>query len=78
MLHETFYEDRKNSSVQGLGWVGLCSDVAANCPLVGPGTLGGMPFVGVSLKDPSPHLREFRRKTHGKLRTTRSTKATGN
>ena len=34
----------------------------SNCPLVGPGTIGGMPSVGVFLKDPSPYLREFRRK----------------
>ena len=34
----------------------------ANCLLVGPGIIGGMPSVGVFLRDPSPYLREFRRK----------------
>ena len=34
----------------------------SNCPLVGPGTVDGLPSVGVFLKDPSPYLREFRRK----------------
>ena len=36
----------------------------ANCPLVGPGPFGGVPSVGggVFLRDPSPYLREFRRK----------------
>ena len=34
----------------------------ANCSLVGPGPIGGMPSVGVFLRDPRPHLREFRRK----------------
>ena len=29
---------------------------------MGPGPIGGLPFVGVFLRDPSPHLREFRRK----------------
>ena len=30
---------------------------------MGPGTIGGMPTVGVFLRDPDPYLREFRRKT---------------
>ena len=34
----------------------------ANCPLVGPGSIGGMPSVEAFLRDLSPHLREFRRK----------------
>ena len=34
----------------------------SNCPLVGPGTIGGVPSVGVFLRYPSPYLREFRRK----------------
>ena len=31
--------------------------VKANCPLVGPGTVGGVPSVEVFLRDPSPYLR---------------------
>ena len=34
--------------------------IESNCP--GTGTIGGMPSVGVFLKDPSPYLRKFRRK----------------
>ena len=34
----------------------------SNCPLVGPKTIGGMPSVGVFLRDPSPYLRVFRKK----------------
>ena len=34
----------------------------SNWPHVGPGTEGGVSAVGVLLKDPSPHSREFRRK----------------
>ena len=33
-----------------------------NCLLVGPGTIGGMPSMGVFLRDPSPHLCKFWRK----------------
>ena len=29
---------------------------------MGPGPIGGVPSVGVFLRDPSPYLREFRRK----------------
>ena len=31
----------------------------ANCPLVGPGPMGGVPFVGVFLRNPSPYLCKF-------------------
>ena len=34
----------------------------ANCPLMGPGPIGGVPSVGVFIRDPRPYLREFRRK----------------
>ena len=34
-----------------------------DCLLVGPGTVGGMPFVGVFRKGPNLYLREFREKT---------------
>ena len=34
----------------------------SNCPLVGPGTIDGVPSLGVFLRHPSP-LREFPRKT---------------
>ena len=30
---------------------------------LGPGAIGGVPSVGVFLRDPSPYLREFPRKT---------------
>ena len=34
----------------------------SNCPPVEPGTLCGVPSVDVFLRNPSPYLREFRRK----------------
>ena len=34
----------------------------ADCLKKGPRPIGGMPSVGVFLRDPSPYLREFRRK----------------
>ena len=34
----------------------------SNCPLVRPGTIGGVPSVGGFLRDPCPYLREFLRK----------------
>ena len=38
--------------------------IKGNCPHVGPGPAGGeCPSTGVFLRDPSPYLREFRRKT---------------
>ena len=43
-----------------LGWV---VGFKANCPLVGPGPIGGVPPVGVLLRDSSPYLHEFRRKS---------------
>ena len=36
--------------------------VKANFPLVGPEPIEEVSFVGVFLRDPSPYLREFRRK----------------
>ena len=44
------------------------------CPLVEPGPIGWVPILEVPLRNPSPYLREFRRK----LRTARWTSATGN
>ena len=43
-------------------WLTGCR-IKGNCPLKGPWPAGGLPFVGVFLRDPSPHLREFRKKT---------------
>ena len=34
----------------------------SSCPLVASGTIGGMPSVGIVLRDPNSYLREFRRK----------------
>ena len=34
----------------------------ANCLLVGPGPLGDVQSLGIFLRDPSPYLREFRKK----------------
>ena len=31
------------------------------CPLVGPGTIGCMPSVGVFLRDPNTYVSEFQR-----------------
>ena len=36
--------------------------VKFNCPLVGPGTIGGMPSVGVFLRDPKPYLTRVSKK----------------
>ena len=41
-----------------VGWLVGCR-FESNCPLVGPGTIGGVPSVGVFLRDPSPYLCEF-------------------
>ena len=41
----------------------------SNCRLVEPGTIGGMPFAGVFLRDSNGYFRE----KHGKLQTFRST-----
>ena len=49
-----------------LKWLVDCR-VEVNCPLMGPGPASGGPSVGVFLKDPSPYLREFRRKTRKTL-----------
>ena len=57
-----------------VGWLIGCRD-KANCPHVGPETMGRMPSVGVILRVPSPFLRNFRR-NHRKLQTARSTSAT--
>ena len=32
--------------------------IKANCPYVGPGTMGGGHYVEVCLRDPRPYLRE--------------------
>ena len=44
----------------GVKWMDGCRH-ESNCLLVGPGTVGGVPSVGVFLWDPSPYLRDFRR-----------------
>ena len=43
----------------GVFKVGLGHRIKANCLLMGPGPVGGVPSVGVFLRDPSPYLREF-------------------
>ena len=35
----------------------VCCRIECNCPLVWPGTMGGMPSVGVFPRDPSSYLR---------------------
>ena len=40
----------------------VCYRAKANCPFVGPVTVGRVPSMVVFLKDPRPNLREFRRK----------------
>ena len=49
----------------------------SNCPLVGPGTISGMSFVGVFLRDPNLYLCEFRRKPWKTLKG-QSPRTTGN
>ena len=47
-----------------------------NCPLVGPGPVGGMTSGrGIFLRDPSPYLCKFRR-NHKKIQTARLTSRT--
>ena len=43
-------------------WLLVGCKVTTNCPLVGPGPVGGVPSARVFLMDHSPNLREFRRK----------------
>ena len=57
------------------GWLVGCR-LKANCLLMEPGRIGGMPSVGDFLWDPNPYLHKFWRK-HGKVRTARSTGASG-
>ena len=40
-----------------VGW-----SLKANCLLMGPGPIGGVPSMRVFLRNPSPYLRKFRRK----------------
>ena len=42
-------------TISRLSWV---VEFEANCPLMEPGSIGGMLFVWVFLKDPSPYIRE--------------------
>ena len=39
----------------------------SNCPLGDPGTIGGVPSLGVFIRDPSAYLREIRKKTRKTL-----------
>ena len=52
---------------------GLGCRIKANCPLVGPRPVGGVLSVGVLAR-----IYASFGETHGKLRTARSTSATGN
>ena len=72
MIYSTSFQSRGRSRSVEDGLLVVGCRFESNCPLVGPGTIDGMPSVGVFLRDPSPYLREFR-KNHGKLRTARST-----
>ena len=69
------YELIKQVIIVFCGWLVGCR-VKSSSPLVGPGTVGGVPSVcvwgGVFLTYPTSYLREFRRK----LQTTRSTSST--
>ena len=47
----------------GKNCVVLGCRIKAKCPLVGPEPIGGVLSVGIFLRDPRPHLREFQRKT---------------
>ena len=46
----------KTLNKQQVERVGLGCRFQTNCPLVGPGPIGGVPSVGVFLRDPSPYL----------------------
>ena len=46
-----------------IGWVGLGCRIKAYCPLMGSGPAGGVPSVKVFLRDLSPHLHKFWRKS---------------
>ena len=49
--------------MQEFSWVGLGCRFKVSCPLVGPRPMVGLPSVGVFLRDSSPYLYEFRKKT---------------
>ena len=53
---------KKRNINQNAGWLVGCR-VEGRLSHWGPRRVGGMPSVGVFLRDPSPYLREFRRKT---------------
>ena len=55
------FTDEKFSELLFIGWMDgyRCE---SNCPIVGPGIIGGMPSVGVILRHPNPYLRDFMRK----------------
>ena len=52
----------RRTNIIDFGECRLVVGFKANCPLVGPVSIGGMPSVGIFLRDPSPYLSEFRRK----------------
>ena len=58
-------------------WTGLVVSLSHSFPLVGLGTVDGIPFVRVFVRDPTPTYASFG-ESLGKLRTVRSTSAIGN
>ena len=49
-------------------WIGLDYGNTTNRPHVGFGTTGGVPCSEVFLRDPSPYLNEFQRKSQETLK----------
>ena len=50
-----------SGNASGIKWL-VGYRVKANCPLVGPGLVGGVPSMRVFLRDPCLYIFEFRRK----------------
>ena len=58
-----YYRMCSNNLAAECSWLVGCR-LKGNCPLVGPGLIGGVPSVEVFLRDSIPYLCEFRRKPH--------------
>ena len=56
-----------NGIVVSLSVCWLVVRIKKNCLHVGPEPMGEMPSMGVTLRDPCPHLHEFRKKTRKTL-----------
>ena len=63
--HRIFFQFQEDFNVyveRRRGWLVGCR-LKSIFPLMGPGTIGCRPCMGAFLRDPSPYLREFKKKT---------------